>query len=121
MTLTRKALTLALVALAGASLAACGPKKDAAAAGKGKGYVPGAAAQVGQTYDGVGVIAAETWPTLTIDTEAVPAAGLAAGRHDFRAFADVIAESPGKPGDRVAFSFRKDEKGGMQLTALKAR
>lgn len=120
MTLQRKALTLALIAIAGASLAACGPKKEAVPPG-GKGYVAGAPAQVGQTFDGVGVIAAETWPTLSIDTEAVPAAGLAAGRHDFRAFADVIAESPGKPGDRVAFSFRKDEKGGMQLTALKAR
>ena len=116
-----KTLTvIAAAALAAASLTACGPGKPKVPPG-GRGYVPGAPAQVGETFNGVGVVAAEAWPSVTIDTEAVPAAGLAAGRHDFRAFADVVAESPGKPGDRVAFSFRKDENGGLQLTALKAR
>jgi hypothetical protein len=120
MTAKTPALLLALTAAACLSLAGCGPGKSDTA-GKGKGYVAGAPAQVGETYNGVGVLAAEKWPMLTIDAEAVPAAGLTAGRHDFRAFADVIAESPGAPGARVAFSFRKDEKGGLQLTALKAR
>jgi hypothetical protein len=120
--MTRKApaLILALTAAACLGLVACGPAKPKVPA-MGKGYVAGAPAQVGQAFDGVGVLAEEKWPVLTIDAEAVPAAGLTAGRHDFRAFAEVIAESPGAPGSRVAFSFRKDEKGGLQLTALKAR
>lgn len=74
----------------------------------------------GATYSTTGSISAVTLDSATIDHEAVPEAGLAAGRTTFRAYADVMAAAPGQPGARVALSFRK-QGDRWALTELKAR
>ncbi|MDO9337280.1 MAG: copper-binding protein [Caulobacter sp.] len=74
----------------------------------------------GATFTTTGSISAVTLESATIDHEAVPQAGLAAGRTTFRAFADVMATAPATPGARVALSFRK-QGDGWALTELKGR
>lgn len=74
----------------------------------------------GPTYAAVGSISAVTLDTVTIDHEAVPEAGIPAGRTTFKAFADVMATAPEAPGSRVALSFRKQGKD-WALTELAAR
>ena len=112
--------TLLATGVACLALSACGPSSktaDAPATGASGGAAP---AQEGPAYDGVGVVAAIKDQTVTIDSEAVPAAGLTAGRHDFTTYADVMAEAPAGDGARVAYSFRKSG-AGYDFTALKAR
>ena len=74
----------------------------------------------GATFSTTGSISAVTLDSATIDHEAVPEAGLAAGRTTFRAYADVMASAPEAPGARVALSFRK-QGDSWALTELKAR
>ena len=74
----------------------------------------------GATFATTGSISSVTLDSATIDHEAVPEAGLAAGRTTFRAYADVMASAPEAPGARVALSFRK-QGDRWALTELKAR
>ena len=74
----------------------------------------------GPVFATTGSISSVTLETATIDHEAVPEAGLAAGRTTFRAYADVLAAAPEAPGSRVALSFRK-QGDKWALTELKAR
>ena len=74
----------------------------------------------GATYSTTGSVSSTTLDSATIDHEAVPEAGLAAGRTTFRAYADVVAAAPGEPGARVVLSFRK-QGDRWALTELKAR
>ncbi|HYE47839.1 MAG TPA: copper-binding protein [Caulobacter sp.] len=94
--------------------AACGPGPDKI------NKVEAAPPLSGPTYAGVGSLSSATLETVTIDHEAVPEAGLAAGRTTFRAYADVMATAPEAPGSRVALSFRKQGKD-WALTELTAR
>ena len=59
----------------------------------------------GPVLSGVGTIASLEGRVMVIDHEAVEG-GLPAGRHEFRAYATVLAESPLEPGARVAFSYQ---------------
>jgi hypothetical protein len=72
------------------------------------------------TYDSAGVISAVNGSILTLDHEGASPANLAAGRNDFTGYADVLAEAPLTPGQRVTFKFRKAE-AGLELAELKAR
>ncbi|WGM39715.1 copper-binding protein [Caulobacter sp. NIBR1757] len=74
----------------------------------------------GPVFTATGSISAVTLESATIDHEAVPQAGLAAGRTTFRAYADVMASAPETPGARVALSFRK-QGDKWALTELKPR
>ncbi|MBO9708971.1 MAG: copper-binding protein [Caulobacter sp.] len=77
-------------------------------------------APTGPEYDSTGVVAAVDGQTLTLDHEGASAAQLAPGRTVFKTYADVLAEAPIKPGDRVALKFMKVGQG-YQLTELRAR
>lgn len=94
--------------------AACGPGPDKI------NKVETAPPMSGPVYASVGSISSVTLDTVTIDHEAVPEAGLAAGRTTFRTFADVMATAPEAPGARVTLSFRKQGKD-WALTELAAR
>lgn len=61
----------------------------------------------GPVFATTGSISSVTLESATIDHQAVPEAGLAAGRTTFRSYADVMAGAPEAPGARVAVSFRK--------------
>lgn len=74
----------------------------------------------GATFSTTGSVSSTTLDSATIDHEAVPEAGLAAGRTTFRAYADVMAAAPAQPGARVALSFRK-QGDRWALTELKPR
>lgn len=74
----------------------------------------------GPVFSTTGSISSVTLETATIDHEAIPEAGLAAGRTTFRAYADVMAAAPEAAGARVALSFQK-QGAGWALTELKAR
>lgn len=74
----------------------------------------------GPVFATTGSISSVTLESATIDHEAVPDAGLPAGRTTFRAYADVMAAAPGAPGARVALSFRR-QGDKWALTDLKAR
>ncbi len=102
------AMTLCLLA------AACGPGPDKI------NKVETLPPLSGPEFTTNGSVSAMTLESATIDHEAVPGAGLAAGRTTFRAYADVMASAPDSPGARVSLSFRKQ---GEQwaLTELKAR
>lgn len=107
----RRFAVLALVL----GLAACGPGPKAA------GSTADATPQPqGPVFSSTGSISSIAGEVITLDHEAVPEAGLAAGRNSFQAYADVVAVSPGDPGARVAFSFQK-RGDGWALTELKAR
>jgi hypothetical protein len=94
--------------------AACGPGPDKI------NKVETAPPMSGPTFTSFGSISSATLETVTIDHEAVPEAGLAAGRTTFKTFADVMATAPEAPGSRVALSFRKQGKD-WALTELAAR
>ena len=92
------------------ALAACGPSaegdsKDLKSA-KARALVipPG---PTGPVFSSVGAVNAVDGQWVTLDHEGAQASGLAAGRTKFRTWADVIAQSPGEPGARVAFKFQK--------------
>lgn len=74
----------------------------------------------GPTYTTTGSLSAVALDSVTLDHEAVPEAGLAAGRTTFKAFADVLATAPEGSGARVTASFRKQGTD-WALTELKAR
>ncbi|MBX3481354.1 MAG: copper-binding protein [Caulobacter sp.] len=81
--------------------AACGP-------GPGKiNKVQAAPPLTGPTFTTTGTLSSVTLDTATIDHAAAPEAGLAAGRTQFHAFADVMAMAPEAPGAPVTLSFRK--------------
>ena len=71
-------------------------------------------------YDSTGVISAVNGQTITLDHDGASGASLAAGRNDFTAYADVLAEAPLDPGSRVAFKFRRNG-ADLELAELKAR
>ena len=73
----------------------------------------------GPVLSGVGTVASLEGRTMAIDHEAVEG-GLPAGRHEFRAYATVLAEAPLEPGSRVAFSYQAAEPMPV-LTELSAR
>lgn len=71
-------------------------------------------------YEGQGVIAALEGQILTLDHDGASAAGLAAGRDQFKVYGDVLAEAPLAPGARVKFQFRKTPEG-LELSKLEPR
>jgi hypothetical protein len=73
----------------------------------------------GPVFATTGSISSVTLESATIDHQAVPEAGLAAGRTTFRSYADVMASAPEAPGARVALSFQK-QGDKWALTELKA-
>jgi hypothetical protein len=111
-----KQIVLVFAAL---TLAACGPGKQSSTVEK-----PRAGAveppEPSPEYDSVGVISSLEGRVLTLDHEGASGAGLPAGRNDFIAYADVLAEAPITPGSRVAFRFHRTSEG-LELTALTKR
>jgi hypothetical protein len=85
------------------ALAACGPKAEREARKLKSAPVPAVA--TGPILSGVGTVAELKGKTIIIDHDAV-AGGLPAGRHEFRVYADALAEAPGHPGARIAFTYR---------------
>lgn len=59
----------------------------------------------GPVLTGVGTVASVEGGKVTLDHEAI-AGGFAAGRTEFRAYADALAEAPVTPGARVAFTYQ---------------
>lgn len=102
-----------------AALAACGPGKTTKTASEAK-NTPTAALQAGPEFDSMGVVAALDGQLITLDHEGASAAPLAAGRTQFQAYADILAEAPLEPGSRVTFTFRKVGDA-WELSGLKAR
>lgn len=100
------ALTLAAIAALSASLGACGPESARPESAKARARVipPG---PTGPVYASIGIVSEATSRTVVIDHEGAADAGLPAGRTSFRTWAEVIADSPGDPGARVAFRFQK--------------
>lgn len=88
------------------ALAGCGPESARPEAQRARSKIipPG---PTGPVYAGVGVVSEATATKVVLDHEGAPEAGLPAGRTAFRTWADVIAQSPGEPGARVAFRFQK--------------
>lgn len=100
-------------------VAACGPGANTKSSGQAS--KPAVlTAPSGPEYDSIGVVAAVDGQTLTLDHEGASAAQLAPGRTVFTTYADVLAEAPVKPGDRVALKFMKVGQG-YQLTELRPR
>jgi len=87
-------------------LTGCGPEASRLDAAKARARTipPG---PTGEVFSSIGVIIEATGSRVVLDHEGAPEAGLAAGRTTFKAWADVIAGSPGDPGARVAFRFQK--------------
>ena len=104
-----RACVLAAALVSTLALAACGQstetKTDAPAAVGGGDVEP---VPTGPVLSGVGTVASLDGRTMAIDHEAVEG-GLPAGRHEFRAYATVLAEAPLEPGSRVAFSYQAAE------------
>lgn len=101
------------------TVAACGPGLQSSTTEKSAKVITEASETLPE-YDSVGVISAVNGLTLTLDHDGASGAGLAPGRDDFAAYADVLAEAPLTPGARVAFKFRKT-KAGLELSELKTR
>ncbi|MBU4436024.1 MAG: copper-binding protein [bacterium] len=101
------------------AVAGCGPQSKGSTSETASKATPEATAAL-PTYDSAGVISAVNGLILTIDHEGASAAQLPAGRNDFTGYADVLAEAPLTPGQRVTFKFRK-AKAGLELAELKAR
>ena len=117
-----KIMTVTLLVTLGA-LAACGQKSEssgsaaassaASPASDMSGIAP--TSQVGKTVQGAGIVTAVDAKagTVTLDHEAIPDAGWPAMTMAFSAPADVIAKA--KPGEKVAFDLRIEDKGGTIL------
>lgn len=104
-----RAFVLAAALVSTLALAACGQSSETQAnapAAVGGGDVEPVPA--GPVLSGVGTVASLDGRTMAIDHEAVEG-GLPAGRHEFRAYATVLAEAPLEPGARVAFSYQAAE------------
>jgi hypothetical protein len=106
----RLAVALALCLLA----AACGPGPDKIRT------AVAAPPLEGPVHEVQGSLSSLTLDTVTLDHSGAPAAGIAAGRTTFAAFADVLANAPETPGAPVTAKFRKQGKG-WALTELTAR
>ncbi len=98
-----------VVVLAALVLAGCGPS-----AGDGKDLKSAKARALiippgptGPIYASTGTVSAVDGSWVTLDHDGATDSGLAAGRTKFRTWGDVIAQSPGEPGARVAFKFQK--------------
>ena len=119
-----KLMTVTLLAALG-TLAACGQKAEskapAAAASSTThpdamaGMVP--ASQVGKMVKGTGIVSAVDVKagTITLDHDAIADAGWPAMTMAFSAPADVVAKA--KPGEKVVFDLRIEDKGGT-VTAI---
>lgn len=110
-------LIIAIFALS--VVAACGPGPQSSTVEK-PAETAAKPAETLPAYDSTGVISAVNGLTLTLDHDGASAAGVPAGRNEFQAYADVVAEAPLAPGARVAFKFRKTDTG-LELVELKAR
>ncbi len=88
------------------ALAGCGPEASRPDAAKARARIipPG---PTGPVYGSIGIISEATSSRVVLDHEGSAEAGLPAGRTTFKTWADVVAVSPGDPGARVAFKFRK--------------
>ncbi|MDP1632979.1 MAG: copper-binding protein [Caulobacter sp.] len=92
------------------AVSACGPQsgsKDgdrSSALARAKIIPPG---PTGPMFASNGTVVEAEGAWVTLDHEGAPESGLAAGRTKFRTWAEVIAQSPGAAGDRVAFKFQK--------------
>lgn len=94
-----------IVMVAALALCACdGASKPAGEKGA-PAAKSGVALPTGPVLSGVGVLAAMEGRSVALDIESVTG-GLPAGRHSFIADAAVLAEAPGEPGARVAFSYQ---------------
>ncbi|AVQ04365.1 hypothetical protein B7G68_07260 [Caulobacter segnis] len=72
------------------------------------------------SYEAQGVISSLEGQILTLDHDGASAAGLKPGRNQFKAYADVLAEAPITPGDRVKFQFKKTPTG-LEVSKLEPR
>ncbi len=72
------------------------------------------------SYEAQGVIASVEGQILTLDHDGASAAGLKAGRDQFKVYADVLAEAPITPGARVKFQFKKTPTG-LEVSKLAPR
>lgn len=71
-------------------------------------------------YDAQGVVSSLEGQILTLDHDGASAAGLKAGRDQFKVYADVLAEAPIQPGARVKFQFKKTP-AGLEVSKLEPR
>lgn len=71
-------------------------------------------------YKAQGVISSLDGQILTLDHDGASAAGLKAGRNQFKVYADVLAEAPITPGARVTFEFKKTPTG-LEVSKLEPR
>lgn len=72
------------------------------------------------SYEAQGVISSLEGQILTLDHDGASAAGLKAGRDQFKVYADVVAEAPITPGARVKFQFKKTPTG-LEVSRLEPR
>lgn len=124
-----KATTATLIA-AIVTLSACGPKAETkapattvttATSGQPDAMSAGdPASNIGKMVKGTGIVTAVDAKagTMTLDHDPIPAAGWPAMTMAFKAPADVIAAA--KPGEKVAFDMRIEDKGGL-ITAIEKR
>ena len=100
------ASVLVLITLA---LAACGPSsgddKDLKSAKARALIIP--PAPTGPVYSMTGTVVTVDGRTVMVDHNGAEGSGLAAGRTTFRTWGDIIAQSPGEPGGRVALKVQK--------------
>jgi len=99
----------AALVLAALALSACGPpsgdEKDLKSA-KARALIipPG---PTGPVYSTTGTVVSADGRSVVLDHDGAEGSGLAASRTTFRTWGDIIAASPGEPGDRVALKFQK--------------
>lgn len=101
------------------TLAACGDASESSPA-KPAAVEPVASAEMLPTYAAQGVISSLDGQILTLDHDGASAAGLRAGRNQFKVYADVLAEAPITPGARVRFEFKKTPTG-LEVSKLEPR
>lgn len=106
-----KTMTIAVLAALGA-LAACGQKPETTVPAAASGVADAAGASTGKMVKGVGVVTAVDAKagTVTLDHQAIPAAGWPAMTMAFSASADVVAKA--RPGETFGFDLRINDQGG---------
>ena len=127
--MTRNIVGTAALVAAFASLAACGPKNETKAPAAATIALDTGAttvstdtavpvSQVGKMVKGKGVVVAvdAAAGTVTLDHEAIEAAGWPAMTMPFKAPASLIAKA--KPGEKVTFDLRIEDMGG-EITSMK--